>query len=110
MHLFSGCAEGWVSGHGLCYKLMTQFATFERAREKCNQMDAHLLTIENQAESDFVSDWLLSVTSRCLTLLPVAKLEFACELAVLRPGPARPVPPRPRPRPSCFTPNGVKSR
>ena len=43
---------------------MTQFATFDRAEEKCNQMDAHLLTIENQKESDFISDWLLATTSK----------------------------------------------
>lgn len=60
---FLGCEEDWISGHGLCYRLMTQFATFDRAEEKCNQMDAHLLTIENQDESDFISDWLLAVTS-----------------------------------------------
>ena len=64
--LFSGCEEGWVSGHGLCYRLMTQFATFDRATEKCRQMDAHLLTIENQKESDFISDWLTAVTSKVI--------------------------------------------
>ena len=61
---YPGCEDGWISGHGLCYRLMTQFATFDRAEEKCNQMDAHLMTIENQDESDFISDWLLAVTSK----------------------------------------------
>ena len=58
-----------MAGNGLCYRLMDQLVTFETAHEKCSQMDAHLLTIENQAESDFVNNWLMTETSKLQQLI-----------------------------------------
>ena len=61
--MFPGCEEGWISGHGLCYKLMPQLAIFETAAEKCDQIEARLVNIESQKENDFLSRWLSSATS-----------------------------------------------
>ena len=67
LHNIPGCEAGWVSGLGLCYHLMPQYATFGSALDKCATLNSKLLNIESQAESDFVSDWLISATSECST-------------------------------------------
>ena len=61
--VLAGCEDGWVAGTGLCYKLLDQFVTFATAHDKCAQMGAHLVTVENQAESDYINNWLTTQTS-----------------------------------------------
>ena len=64
-----GCDDGWISGLGLCYKLMSQLATFDSAAQKCTELESHLVTIESQQESDFITNWLMATTSKITYVL-----------------------------------------
>ena len=55
---------GGLEGMGCVINILHQMATFEDAAEKCGQLDAHLVTIESQEESDFVNNWLFASTSK----------------------------------------------
>ena len=58
----SGCHTGWVAAEGLCYRLVQRAASFQTADETCSKMDATLLIVESDTESNFMSNWLMAAT------------------------------------------------
>ena len=68
LFLCEGCEHGWVAGDGVCYRLSDDLAMFDVAKESCEEMGAHLVTVENQQESDFITNWLMTASSWCLLI------------------------------------------
>lgn len=54
--MFSACEDGWTiySKTNSCYKLITGVADFLDAEESCDLLDAHLASIHNWDENNFV--------------------------------------------------------
>ena len=55
MFVLAACDAGWVKFNGACYKFESDAKQyFGGAVTACNEMDAHLLHIESEAENDFI--------------------------------------------------------
>jgi len=64
----AGCPVDWVSAEGLCYRLVKHPASFQVADQTCSEMDATLLTVESDTESNFMSNWLMAATGSVSTV------------------------------------------
>ncbi|XP_050394148.2 uncharacterized protein LOC126812030 isoform X2 [Patella vulgata] len=58
-----GCDPGWVAWDGSCYKFFGGARNLKQAIEKCAALDAGLVTIQSQAENNFLSN-VIKLTAR----------------------------------------------
>ncbi|XP_055778115.1 aggrecan core protein-like [Salvelinus fontinalis] len=50
-----GCAEGWVEFMGSCYLHFAERDTWPDAEQRCQELNAHLVSITSQQEQEFVN-------------------------------------------------------
>uniref|UniRef100_A0A3P8T079 C-type lectin domain-containing protein n=1 Tax=Amphiprion percula TaxID=161767 RepID=A0A3P8T079_AMPPE len=55
-----GCAEGWLEFMGNCYLHFAERDTWSEAEQRCQELNAHLVSISSQEEQQFVNcEWLV---------------------------------------------------
>ena len=54
------CPEGWTHFNSNCYKLFEEHLAFEDAEAQCQKHGAHLASIHNQMENNFVTRYVKS--------------------------------------------------
>ncbi|XP_044213810.1 aggrecan core protein isoform X2 [Thunnus albacares] len=50
-----GCAEGWLEFKGSCYLHFSERHTWSEAEQRCQELNAHLVSISSQEEQQFVN-------------------------------------------------------
>lgn len=50
-----GCAEGWLDFRGSCYLHFAERYTWTDAEQRCQELNAHLVSISSQEEQQFVN-------------------------------------------------------
>lgn len=50
-----GCAEGWLEFMGNCYLHFAERLTWADAEQRCQEVNAHLVSISSQEEQQFVN-------------------------------------------------------
>ncbi|XP_022064922.2 aggrecan core protein [Acanthochromis polyacanthus] len=50
-----GCAEGWLEFMGNCYLHFAERVTWSEAEQRCQELNAHLVSISSQEEQQFVN-------------------------------------------------------
>ncbi|XP_069815760.1 CD209 antigen-like protein E [Dendropsophus ebraccatus] len=50
------CSAGWYTGECSCYYLSEKTSAWDEAQDKCNLMNANLVMIKNQTESDTLAN------------------------------------------------------
>jgi len=50
-----GCAEGWLEFKGSCYLHFAERDTWSEAEQRCQEVNAHLVSIGSQEEQQFVN-------------------------------------------------------
>uniref|UniRef100_A0A8D0ALL9 C-type lectin domain-containing protein n=1 Tax=Sander lucioperca TaxID=283035 RepID=A0A8D0ALL9_SANLU len=50
-----GCAEGWLEFKGSCYLHFSERNTWSEAEQRCQEVNAHLVSIGSQEEQQFVN-------------------------------------------------------
>ncbi|XP_065140770.1 CD209 antigen-like protein C isoform X2 [Paramisgurnus dabryanus] len=56
------CEEGWTSYGGKCYFFSSETQTWFKARDLCNALNAHLVTINSKAVQDFLESKINETT------------------------------------------------
>ncbi|XP_042182435.1 aggrecan core protein-like [Oncorhynchus tshawytscha] len=55
VYAVQGCAEGWVEFMGSCYLHFAERDTWPDAEQRCQELNAHLVSITSQQEQEFVN-------------------------------------------------------
>ncbi|XP_064846387.1 aggrecan core protein-like [Oncorhynchus masou masou] len=55
VYAVQGCAEGWVEFMGSCYLHFAERDTWADAEQRCQELNAHLVSITSQQEQEFVN-------------------------------------------------------
>lgn len=50
-----GCADGWLEFMGSCYLHFSERDTWSEAEQRCQEHNAHLVSISSQEEQQFVN-------------------------------------------------------
>lgn len=58
-----GCAEGWLEFMGNCYLHFAGRLTWSDAEQRCQDINAHLVSISSQEEQQFVNCEYLKVAA-----------------------------------------------
>lgn len=50
-----GCPDGWLEFKGSCYLHFAERDTWSEAEQRCQELNAHLVSITSQEEQQFVN-------------------------------------------------------
>ena len=48
------CPEGWMEYDHSCYQTYLEKVSYQEAKQECIHVEAHLVTINDEAEYDFI--------------------------------------------------------